>query len=296
MKLFVTGGTGFIGTGFVKEAVANGHQILGLARSDDSAVALEAAGAEVIRGDLEDLDVLREGSKESEGVVHLGFIHDFANYQNSMEIDRRAVKAMLEILEGTDKFFANTGGLLSFPTKNGEVADESTKIAYEDGASLIRKLTERLALSYIDKGVRVVSVRLAPTVHGKGDHAFIPRLLDNAKNNSKSYYVGDGDNVWPAVHRDDAAVLYRLAAEKAPAGSTLHAAAEVVSTKKIAMAISKAASVPVGSISSNQATEKLGFLGTFFQVNADVSSEKTKNLLGWAPTGLDLLSDINENY
>ncbi|CUM64899.1 uncharacterized protein PRCAT00002517001 [Priceomyces carsonii] len=296
MKLFVTGGTGFIGTGFVKEAIANGHQILGLARSDESAGALEDAGAEVIRGDLEDLDVLRKAAKESDGVVHLGFVHDFANFVNSMEIDQRAVKAMLETLEGTNKFFANTSGLLGLTTENGEIADESTPMTYEENFGLIRRLTEKLALSYADRGVRVASVRLAPTVHGKGDHGFITSLLDSAKKNGKSYYIGEGENVWPAVHRDDAAVLYRLAAENAPAGSILHAAAEVVPSKKIAVAIAEAANVPVDTTSSADALKRLGFLGAFFQINANVSSEKTRKLLGWAPSRLDLVSDIKDNY
>ncbi|CUM68091.1 uncharacterized protein PRCAT00005808001 [Priceomyces carsonii] len=296
MKLFVTGGTGFVGAPFVKEAISNGHQILGLARSDESAAALKAVGAEIIRGDLEDLDVLRKGSKESEGVVHIGFVQDFENFQNSLEIDQRAVKAMLESLEGTNKFFAYTNGLLVLPTKKGETADESTPITYEDSMVLLRKYTEKLALSYASKGVRVVSVRLALSVHDKGDRAFIGLLMENAKKNHVSYYVEDGENVWSAVHRDNAAVLYRLAVEKAPAGSILHAVAELVPAKKIAMAIAEATNIPVDSISSAQAVEKLGFIGTIIQINSDISSEKTRSLLGWVPTKLDLLSDIKENY
>ncbi|CUM68070.1 uncharacterized protein PRCAT00005785001 [Priceomyces carsonii] len=160
---------------------------------------------------------------------------------------------------------------------------------------LLRKYTERLVLSYDCKGVRVVSVRLALSVHDKGGRTFIGLLMENAKKNHVSYYVGDGENLWSAVHHDDAAVLYRLVVEKAPVGSILHAVTEFAPAKKIAMAISEARNIAVDSFSSAQDVEKLGFIGNIIQVNSHILSEKTRSVLGWVPTKLDLLSDIKEN-
>ncbi|EGV61885.1 hypothetical protein PSN45_000579 [Yamadazyma tenuis] len=298
MKVFVTGGSGFIGTKVVEQLISKGHSVVGLARSDTSAEKLETAGAKVVRGELTDIDVLVDAAKSADGTMHLGFIHDFANISKSMVLDRQIVTSICEAYKGTDKFFINTSGTLFLhgPGLN----DEDTPIPEVPllPDMVVRTETESQLLSYADKGFRVISIRCPPTVHGEGDGGFIPIIYGMFKNQGASFYPDSGENVWPAVHRADAAKLYVLAAEKAPTGSILHAVAEQgIPIKSIAEAMAKKSGFEAKSVSKDELKEKLGFFfGFVFASNNYVSSEKTKKITGWAPTEATLLEDITNNY
>ncbi|GCE98369.1 hypothetical protein ZYGM_000172 [Zygosaccharomyces mellis] len=295
MKVFVTGASGFIGSALVSELSNAGHHVVGLARSEESAKKIKSLGTnvEVLRGDLEDLDALRKGAREAEGIAHLGFIHDFQNFEKCCEIDRTATEAMLESIIGTNKPFVYTSGTLSLP--DGKISDETVQ-NYEH-SKFFRDHTEKLALSYGNKGVRATTVRFPPSVHGKGDKAFIPWIISVAEKSGKSGYVGDGQNVWPAVARPDAAHLFRLVLEKGRAGRVYHSIAEQgVKSKEIAKAIGDSLHVPTASIASEDAMRHFGFLGAFFSKDNPVSSEITRKELGWNPQGLGLIEDIKKNY
>lgn len=294
-KFFVTGGSGFIGSKVVDELISHGHQVLALARSDDSAKKLTDAGAEVVRGTLEDLETLKKSAKESDGVLHLGFIHDFSNFEHSCNVDRAAFEVFVSALKGTEKPLIYTAGLLGLAGE--KTAYETDRAATHENAFAKRLATENYALDVAKEGVRSIVIRLSPTTHGAGDHGFVSGLVNIFKSKGKAYYIGDGKNKWPAGHRKDAAVLYRLVAEKGVAGSAYHANAEYgVETKKIAEAIGAKYNLPVESISPEKAGEVIGFLALPFGMNASASSEKTQKELGYHPKELDLLTDIKENY
>ena len=230
MRVFVTGASGWIGSAVVPELLAHGHSVVGLARSDASAAALEQAGAEVVRGGIDDLDVLRDAAAASDGVIHLAFKHDIAfsgDYAGAATADSAAIETLGSALEGTGKPFFIASGVLGL-TAPGQVATETDGHDIDPSAvgPAARALNAELALSFAERGVRSGTVRLAPTVHGEGDEGFMASIVGVAKEKGVSAYVGDGSNRWPAVHRSDAARLYRLALEQAPAGSTLHAVAE----------------------------------------------------------------------
>lgn len=291
MKVFVTGASGFIGTAFIPEILKAGHEVIGLARSDSAAAKVEALGSniKILRGSLEDLDVLKSGAKEADAIVHLGFIHDFSNYEKSCVIDRKAILAILESIENTDKAFINT--IATSTLTSERVATE------EDKTSGTRGETEALALTYAKKGIRSMSVRLPPTVHGKGDLAFITSWINFSKKGGKSFYVGEGANVWPAVHRLDAIQVYKLALEKGVAGHSYHAIAEEgVKAKLIGETIGETLKLPTASISLEEAEKDLGMVGSLIAGNNPVSSEKTRAALGWKPVNLGLLEDIRTNY
>jgi len=298
MKLFVTGGSGFIGSALVDELINNGHQVLALARSDKAADQLTKAGAEVIRGELEDYDIWKKATKETDGVLHLGFIHDFDNIVHSFEIDFQVTKAIIDELVGTDKLFIYTTGLLTLVSDIGVESYETDRPVILDPKLVFNKRieTELHVLDSATKGIRSIVMRLSPSVHGAGDHGFVPMLMKLANDNKTAYYVDEGKNTWPCVHRKDAAVLYRLAAEKGFSGSAYHAASENLETKRIAEAIGKKLDVPMGSIESSKAHEKLGMFGALFAKNACASTEKTKKDLGWVPKEVDLIQDILDNY
>lgn len=289
MKIFVTGASGFIGSAVVPELLGAGHQVLGLARSDDAAERLVRAGAEVQRGTLEDLESLRAGATKADGVIHLAFIHDFSRYEAAAQADARAVEVMGAVLEGTGKPLVNASGL--FGVLPGQlVTEEAPPAAWGRGN------TERIMQALAQRGVRSAVVRLPPSVHDKGDQGFVPHLIKTARQTGVSAYPEDGSNRWPAVHRLDAARLFRLAVERAPAGSTLHAAAdEGVPTRAIAELIARRLGLPLVSKAKAE-SQHFGFLAGFVGLDAPASSSRTRELLGWEPVGPGLLADMDSDH
>ncbi len=286
MRIFVTGASGFIGSAVVAELIGAGHQVVGLARSDASATALRTAGADVHRGDLNDLDSLRSGGQAADGVVHLAFVHDFDEFAAVSEIDRRAIEALGQTLAGSDRPLVVASGTTG--VRLGEVATEDDAVTPG-----LPRVSEATALTFADRGVRSSVVRLPPSVHGPGDHGFVPRLIEIAREKGESGYPGDGSNRWPAVHRLDAARLIRLAVESAPAGSRLHAVAEQgIPVRDIAGMIGKQLRLPVTSISPDAAMEHFGWIGGFFSLDAPASSTHTRERFGWTPIELGLLDDL----
>jgi len=292
MRVFVTGATGYIGSAIVGELFAAGHQVLGLARSDAAAASLASAGAEVHRGALDDLASLRSGAAASDGVINLAYVHDFSNIATADVIDLRSVETIVAALEGTGKPFVGTSGTLMLPPgRLGTEEDAGT-------AGVRRVASENAALSMAERGVRTSVVRLAPTVHGKGDaHGFIPSLIGIARMKGVSAFIGDGSNRWPAVHRLDAASLFRLAVEAAPAGSRLHGAAEEgVPFHDIAEAIGRQLKLPVVSIAAEDAGDHFGWLSAIVSVDNPTSSALTRERLGWQPQGPSLIADIEQGH
>jgi len=301
MRVFVTGASGHIGLPVVRELLAAGHKVVGLARSDASGEKIASTGAEVRRNTLDDLEALRDAAKGADGVIHLAFKHDLAlvkgDFAGAVAAELRAVETIGEALAGSEKPFVNTSGtMLLAHSVRGRAGTESD--AGQEGGNP-RVASEKLSLAFAKRGVRTSIVRLAPTVHSSLDHhGFIPLLIAAARSNGFAAYVGDGASRWPAVHTLDAARLHRLAIEKAPAGSHLHAAAdEGVPFRAIAEAIGRGADVPAKSIPAEKAGELLGgFLGMIAQLDNLTSSSRTRELLGWSPTHPGLLADLAERH
>jgi nucleoside-diphosphate-sugar epimerase len=294
MRVFVTGATGFIGSAVVRELIDAGHEVVGLARSDQGAQAVAAAGAEVHRGDLDDLDSLRSGAAAADGVVHTAYIHDFSQMDHAAEADRRAIEALGSTLEGSDRpLVFTTGTALIRP---GHLVTEDDAADPATGAHP-RLETEQLAVVLAQRGVRTSIIRPGASVHGEGDHGFVPVLIDIARSKGVSAYIGDGANRWPAVHRFDAARLYRLALEKAPAGSVYHAIGdEGVPTRQIAEIIGRHLELPVTSIGVDDAAEHFGWMGGFFGIDAPASNALTRERLGWEPTHIGLVEDLEQGH
>ena len=291
MRVFVTGASGWIGSATVDELLAAGHEVVGLVRSDASAEEVRAKGATALRGDLDDLAALRRGAEEADGVVHLANKHDFANPAESDRAERAAVAAFVDVLAGSDRPLVVAAGVAGLAQGRPAVeADTSPAV----GPQSPRGGSENLALDAVARGVRTVSARFAPTVHGMRDHGFVSYLAAAARQHGVSAYVGDGSQAWAAVHRSDAARLLRLGLEQAPAGTRLHAVAEEgVPTRAIAEALGRALDLPVASVAPEVAVDRLGgFIGGFFGMDARASSAATRELLGWTPTGPTLLEDI----
>jgi nucleoside-diphosphate-sugar epimerase len=289
MRVFVTGASGWIGSAVVSELLAAGHEVVGLARSDASAAKVTALGAAVHRGSLDDVESLRSGAAAADGVVHLGYHHDFSQMELAAQIDERAIEAFGDVLAGTDRPLVIAAGVAGFSG-----AEPATELDTPDPSLYVRAANAQLALSLADKGVRSSVVRFAPTVHGPGDHGFVAVLTDLARRTGVAAYIEDGANRWPAVHRLDAAVLVRLAVESAPAGTVLHAVDEEgIPTREIAAAIGRAAGVPARSLPAGQADEHFGWIGGFFGMDIVVSSALTRELLGWKPVRPGLLAVID---
>jgi nucleoside-diphosphate-sugar epimerase len=291
MRVFVTGATGFIGTAVVRELIDAGHRVLGLARSDAAAKSLVRAGAGVHRGSLEDLESLRSGAAAADGVIHTAFIHDFLNYGPAAEADRRAIEILGGALAGSDRPLIVTGGTL-LVQRHAPLATE--KDASNPGSP---RKSEEAALALAARGVRASVLRLPPSVHGNGDNGFVPRLIGVAREKGVSAYIGDGLNRWPAVHRLDAAHLYRLALEKRTAAATYHGVAdEGVPTREIAEVIGRHLNIPVVSKSREEAADHFGWIALFFGIDGPASSAKTQERLGWRPVQPGLIADLNAEH
>jgi nucleoside-diphosphate-sugar epimerase len=287
MRYFITGASGWIGSAVTRELLANGHQVTGLARSDASAAAIEAVGAEVVRGSLTDLDVLRDAATAADGVVHLGFIHDFSAFEASISVDRAAIEALGAALAGSGKVLAiasGVAGLMTGRPVTEEDAGESANPRLENARHL---------LALADTGVKPLVLRFAPSVHGIGDHGFISTIAQIARDKGLSAYVGDGSSRWAAVQRDDAARLVRLALESPDTARIVHAVGEEgVTAKDIAEAIAARSGIPAVSIAPEQAQEHFGWMGMFFGQDLPASSALTRERYGWTPSGPTLVEDI----
>lgn len=292
MHVFVTGGTGQTGPAIVTELIGSGHTVTGLARSDAAADRLRALGATVLSGSMEDLDTLTAGASEADGVVHMANGGDFADPQAMTRREVAAIGALGKALVGTGKPLVSTSGTLVLPA--GQVSTE--RDAADPGSiGSLRIPGEQACLAFAEQGVRAVVLRLAPTVHGPSDHGFIPMLIAATRATGISAYVGDGANRWPAVHRLDAADLYRLALENAPAGQVLHGVAEdAVPVRSIAQKIGDTLGLPVRSISAQEASNHFGnpFMARVFGTDAPASSQHTRQLLTWTPNHRTLLDDL----
>lgn len=291
MHVFVTGASGWIGSAVVDELLAAGHDVTGLARSDQSAAGLLAKGVAVLRGDLDDLGSIRAGAENADAVVHLANKHDFADPAVSNAAERAAVQTIGETLAGSGRPFLLASGTAGLA--HGRAATEAdTSSAF--GPKSPRGGSENLALEYVTRGVHTVSLRFAPTVHGAGDHGFIATIAAAARARGVSGYPGDGSNQWAAVHRLDAARLVALGLQKATAGTRLHAVAERgVNTREIAEALGRALGLPTASIAPEDAVDHFGWVGAFFAMDLPATSTVTRELLGWTPTGPTLIEDID---
>jgi nucleoside-diphosphate-sugar epimerase len=294
MRVFVTGASGWIGSAVVADLIDAGHDVTGLARSDASAAAVQDAGAEVVRGSLDDLDALRAAAAAADGVIHTAYIHDFSQMEAAAATDRGVIEALGAALQGSDRpLVVTTGTGVIHPGR--PVIEDDRHDPSTPGHP--RRDNESVALGLADRGVRVSIVRPAPSVHGKGDHGFVARLVEIARERGASGYVSDGANRWAAVHRLDAARVYRLALEQAPAGSVFHAVGdEGVATRDIADAIARHLSLPLVSVDPDDAAEHFGWLGAFFSWDAPASNALTRARLGWEPTHQGLLADLEEGF
>ncbi|MEU1534044.1 SDR family oxidoreductase [Streptomyces fagopyri] len=298
MRIFVTGASGWIGSAVVPELTGAGHQVVGLARSEASADALTAAGAEAVRGTVDDLDVLRDAAAASDGVIHLAFKHDIAfagGFQVAAEADRRAVDALGDALAGTDRPFVLASGVAGLAP--GRPVTERDMPTVDGSPISIRMATAQAVLALASRGVRSSVVRLSPTCHGDGDNGFMAALVGIARAKGVSGYLGDGANRWPAVHRLDAARLFRLAVEKAPAGSVLHGVAEQgVEIRAVAEVIGRHLGVPVTAVAPEDAAGHFAWLGAFLDLDSPASNTLTRELVGWEPTGPGLLEDLDKGH
>lgn len=292
MRIFMTGASGWIGSATTHELIEHGHQVVGLARSDDAAERVRASGAEVLRGDIQDLDVLRAGAGDADAVIHLAFRHDIAfsgQFVEAVASDRAAIQVLGEVLSGSDRPLAIASGVAGLSSDG-----PATEADRPDPAVSPRGDTEEALLALAERGVRSMSVRFAPTVHGTGDHGFIAMIVAASRAHDGAAYVGDGSNRWAAVHRDDAARLVRLGIEGAPAGTVLHAVAEEgVPMRDIAAGIGGRFGLPVVSLAADEVEARYGFISRFVGLEMSASSSAIRKLLDWEPAAPTLLDDIS---
>ncbi|MFF3446323.1 SDR family oxidoreductase [Streptomyces sp. NPDC002667] len=303
MRVFVTGASGWIGSAVVPELIGAGHEVVGLARSDASAAALTKAGADTVSGTLDDLDVLREAAEASDGVIHLAFKHDLAfsgGFQDAADADRRTVELFGDALAGSGRPLLIASGLIGLATGRTSTEDDGRtqdELSALPGGPRTRMGTAQVALALAGRNVRSSVVRLPPTVHGDGDNGFMAALIGIARDKGVAGYIGDGTQRWAATHRDDAAHLFRLALEGAPAGSVLHASAEGgVPIRSVAEAIGRHLDVPTRSVPAEEAPEHFTWLSGFLGLDSPASSERTRDLLGWSPTGPGLIEDLEMGH
>lgn len=306
MHVFVTGASGWVGRGLVPELIAAGHKVTGLARSDAAAQSVRAMGAEVHQGSLDDLDALRDAAASSDGVVHLAFKHDMlfaGDFAGATDADRAAIDAFGEALAGAGKPFVMASGILGVlglpqgvvaTERDGLTPDAGDRTGPISGAGR-RMANARHALALAGRGVRSAIVRLPPATHGKCDNGFTTTAIGFARQKGAAAYVGDGSNRWPAVHRDDAARLLRLALESAPAASVLHAVGdEGVPIRAVAEAFAAHLHIPAVSVTAEQVGDYVGWLGGFWGIDGPASAQITHDLLGWQPTRPGLIADLEQ--
>jgi len=294
MRVFITGASGWIGSAVVRELLPAGHELTGLARSDESAARLRAAGVAPIPGGLDDLDTLRSAAETADAVIHLGFKHDFSDYAASGRTERAVIETFGDALAGTGKPLLFASGV-AMAAPSGVLTEEDASPF--SGPDAPRGGAEPLALGFADRGIQPVALRFSPTVHGDGDHGFTAVLVDIARRTGVAGYVGDGANRWPAVHRDDAARLVALALENPGASHVVHAVGEEgVAARDIAEAIGRGAGAPAASIAPDDVEAHFGWIGAFFGRDVPASSALTQERLGWTPTGPTLLDDLADGH
>lgn len=296
MLVFVTGATGFIGSALVRELLNSGHQVLGLARTPESATALEKAGALVHHGSLSDLPSLKSGAAKADAVAHLAFTTDFANYAQMCAQDRLAIQTIGAALAGTAKPLVVTSGTLMLPHGRLVTEDDGPDLRPAAGIAALRGASDVAALELAGRDVRVSVVRLPPAVHGEGDKGFVAMLVSAARASGASVYIGDGESRWPAVHRVDAARVYRLALEKGAAGSSFHAVGEVVVLGDVAGVIGRELGVPVVGKGLEEAKEVMGFVALPISIDNPTSSTRTREALGWSPSQAGLIADLEQGH
>lgn len=291
MRVFLTGATGFIGSAIVKELLKAGHHPIGLARTDAAVQKLEAAGVEVHRGELEDLDSIRRGAVKADAVIHTGFIHDFSNFKKYCELDRTVIAAMGEVVKGPIVVASGTALI----ARGAVTTEQDHPLVSTDVVPRIA--TEEAVAAVVAGGGNACLVRLTPTVHGEGDQGFIAMVIEAAKTGGAAFYIGEGQSRWPAVHRNDAARLFVLAMERATPGAIYHAVAEEgITTRALAEVIGKQLQLPVKGIAAEEAGANMGFLGMMWAMDQPSSSKWTRERLGWQPTEVGLIADMELNY